>query len=54
LKGSPWRPNNLAKPFDDPRGERESAEKLLALGLRRFEPNPLAAIAEAEQRRTVQ
>jgi hypothetical protein len=53
LKGSPWRPNNLAKPFDDPRGERESAEilkKLLALGLGRFEPNPLAAIAEAEQR----
>jgi hypothetical protein len=45
---------NLDKPFDDPRGERESAEllsKMLALGLSRFEPNPLQAIAEAEAKR---
>jgi hypothetical protein len=44
---------NLAKPFDDPRGERESADvlkRLLDAGLSRYEPDPLAAIAEAEQR----
>ena len=38
---------NLAKPYDDPRGERESAEilkKLLALGLSRYEPHPLRAM----------
>jgi hypothetical protein len=45
--------SDLDKPFDDPRGERESAEllrRLLDAGLSRFEPDPLAAIAEAEQR----
>jgi hypothetical protein len=37
--------------FGDPRGAREAGEilqKMLALGLSRFEPNPLQAIAEAE------
>ena len=46
---------DLEKPFDDPRGERAAAEilkRLLALHLSRFEPDPFAAIAEAEQRRT--
>jgi hypothetical protein len=45
----------LREPFDDARGLREGGEilkKLLALGLSRFEPDLLAAIAEAEQRRT--
>jgi hypothetical protein len=44
---------DLEKPFNDPRGEREAAEirqKLRMLGLSTFEPFPLAAIAEAEQR----
>jgi hypothetical protein len=42
---------DLDKPFDDPRGEREAAEvkkKLLVLGLSAFEPDPLAAIEQAE------
>jgi hypothetical protein len=44
---------NLAKPFGDPRGERESAEilrRMISNNLSRFEPDPLRAIAEAEQR----
>ena len=44
---------DLNKPFDDPRGERESAEllkRLLDAGLSPFEPFPLDALAEAEQR----
>jgi hypothetical protein len=44
----------LRKPYGDPRGAREAVEilqKLLALGLSRFEPDPLRAIAEADQRR---
>jgi hypothetical protein len=44
---------DLDKPFDDPRGERQAAEllqRLLKLGLSRFEPDPIGAIAEAEQR----
>lgn len=44
---------DLEKPFDDPRGERAAAEileKLLSLGCSRFEPNPLQAIQQAEQR----
>jgi len=48
-------PNSASRePFGDPRAARESAEllqKMLALGLSRFEPDPLQAIAEAEQRR---
>jgi hypothetical protein len=42
----------LSEPFGDPRAARESAEllkKMQALGLSRFEPDPLAAIAEAER-----
>ena len=45
----------LSEPFGDPRAARESAEllkKMLALGLSRFEPYPLAAIAEAERQNT--
>jgi hypothetical protein len=45
--------DHLDKSRDDPRGERRAAEllqKLLALGLSRFEPNLLLAIAEAQQR----
>jgi hypothetical protein len=45
----------LRQPFGLAKAERESAEiklKLKALGLSRFEPSPLAAIAEVEQRRT--
>ncbi|SRR5258705_8493136 len=41
----------LREPFGDTRGLREGGEilkKMLALGLSRFEPDPLAAIAEAE------
>jgi hypothetical protein len=41
----------LSEPFGDPRAARESAEllkKMLALGLSRFEPDPLQAIAAAE------
>jgi len=44
----------LREPFGDPRAARESAEllqRLLRLGLSRFEPDPLAAIAEAEAKR---
>jgi hypothetical protein len=44
---------DLNQPFDDPRGARESAEllkKMLALGLSKFEPDPIGAIVEAEQR----
>ncbi|MFH1342121.1 MAG: hypothetical protein ABIL01_13115 [Pseudomonadota bacterium] len=57
---SPWqnppmyaRLPDLEKPFDDPRGERQAAEilkKLLAHGLSRYEPDPLAAIAMTIQR----
>jgi hypothetical protein len=45
----------LSEPFGDPRAARESAEllkKMRALGLSRFEPDPLAAIAEAERQDT--
>ncbi len=44
---------DLGKPFDDPRGERESAEllrRLLDAGLSKYEPDPIGAIAEAERR----
>jgi len=47
-------PGALREPFGDPRAARESAEllqRLLRLGLSRFEPDPLAAIAEAEAKR---
>jgi hypothetical protein len=43
----------LREPFDDTRGLREGGEilkKMLALNISRFEPDPLKAIAEAEQR----
>ena len=43
----------LREPFGDPRGPREAAEvlkKTLALGLSRFEPDPLRAIAEPSVR----
>ena len=43
----------LRQPFGDPRGAREAAEilkKMPVLGLPQFEPNPLQAIEEAEQR----
>src|SRR5437870_5988036 len=46
----------LRQPFGDTRGAREAGEilkKMLALGLSRFEPHPLAAIAEAEAKRQV-
>jgi hypothetical protein len=46
----------LRQPFGDTRGAREAGEipkKMLTLGLSRFEPHPLAAIAEAEQRQPV-
>ena len=42
----------LAEPYGDQRGDREAAEilqKLLSLGLSRFEPSPLDAIAAAER-----
>ena len=42
----------LREPFGDPSGRREAGEvlkKLLALGLSRFEPDPLHAIEQAEQ-----
>jgi hypothetical protein len=45
----------LREPFGDPSGRREAGEiikKLLALGLSKYEPNPLQAIAAAEQRQT--
>jgi hypothetical protein len=45
---------SLREPYGDPRAARESAEllsKMLALGLSRYEPNPLAAIEQAEQRK---
>ena len=48
---------DLNQPYDDPRGARESAEllkKMLALGLSKFEPDPLAAIAGAEQRQNAE
>jgi hypothetical protein len=52
----PFRANlaHLNKPFGDPRGERESAEllkRLLDANLSPFEPDPFAAIAEAEAKR---
>lgn len=43
----------LRKPFGDQRGDREAAEilqKLLANGLSRFEPDPLAALERASQK----
>ena len=43
----------LREPFGDPSGRREAGEvikKLLALGLSKFEPDPIAAIVAAEQR----
>ena len=46
---------SLSEPFGDPRGARESAEllrRLLDAGLSRFEPDPLAAITEAEHQNT--
>jgi hypothetical protein len=54
-----WYANYLDKvlhePFGDPSGRREAGEvlkRLFALGLSKFEPSPLQAIGEAEQRRT--
>jgi hypothetical protein len=58
----PWQPvpcgvhvaSALRQPYGDPRSEREAAEirlKLQALNLSRYEPDPMRAIAEAEQRR---
>ena len=44
----------LRLPFGDQRGEREAAELLktmLAAGLSRYEPDPLAALDEAEAKR---
>ena len=57
-QGVPFRADlrHLDRPFDDPRGERQAAEllqRLLKLGLSRFEPDPIGAIAEAEQRKPV-
>ncbi len=58
---SPWQPSfrsslrDLDKPYGDPSGKRESAELLKRLRdakLSIFEPDPLAAIAEAEQHGT--
>ena len=43
----------LSEPLGDPRAARESAEllrRLLDAGLSRYEPDPIAAIAEADQR----
>ena len=43
----------LREPFGDPSGRREAGEvlqRLLRNGLSKFEPDPLGAIAEAEQR----
>jgi hypothetical protein len=43
----------LRQPFGDPGGEREGAEirlKLQALGLSKFEPDPIAPLERAEQR----
>lgn len=45
---------DLGKPFDDPRGARESAEllrRLIDAGLSRFELDPIDALAAAEQHR---
>ena len=45
---------DLDKPYGDPSGKRESAEllkRLLDANLSPFEPDPLAAIAEAEAKR---
>ena len=45
---------DLDKPYGDPSGKRESAEllkRLLDANLSPFEPDPLAAIAEAEEKR---
>jgi hypothetical protein len=44
-------PDDLAKPRDDPRGERRAAEllqRLLDAGLSPFEPDPVAALERAE------
>jgi hypothetical protein len=42
----------LREPFGDASGRREAGEvlkRLLALGLSRYEPDPMRAIAQAEQ-----
>jgi hypothetical protein len=62
LRSDPWHTlpmraslADLDKPADDPRGERRAAEllrRLLDAGLSPFEPNPLQAIAAAEQRQS--
>jgi hypothetical protein len=44
----------MREPFGDPRGEREAAEllqKMLAAGLSRFEPDPLAAFDRIEAKK---
>jgi hypothetical protein len=44
----------LREPFGDPSGRREAGEvlqRLLRNGLSKFEPDPIGAIAEAEQHR---
>jgi len=44
----------LREPFNDPSGRREAGEilkKLAALGLSKYEPDPLRAISAAEQRK---
>jgi hypothetical protein len=43
---------SLREPFTDARGSREAGEvlqRLLKLGLSKFEPDPMAAIDDAEQ-----
>jgi hypothetical protein len=45
----------LRQPFGSTRGAREAGEilkKLMELGLSRYEPSPLEAIAEAERKAT--
>jgi hypothetical protein len=64
LRVQPWQtlPQNasldsLREPFGEAHGWREAAEllkKMLALGISKYEPNPLAAIAEAEKRQAAQ
>ena len=62
LKADPWEtlpmrarlPDDLAKPPDDPRGERKAAEllrRLLSLGLSWFEPDPIGALERVEAKR---
>ena len=64
LQAQPWQTlpqyaslDSLRDPYGDPSGAREAAEllkKMLALGISKYEPNPLAAIAEAEKRQAAQ